>query len=346
MSNIDRINELYENNCINKEELTLLIKTCSPHDREYAAMKARSLTDAVFEKKVYLRALIEITNYCKNNCYYCGIRAENSDISRYRLSEEDIFFACSEAYELGLRTFVLQGGEDAYYTDEMLCNIVKKIKKNFANCALTFSLGEKSFASYKMFFEAGVDRYLLRHETASRTHYLQLHPQNMDFDNRMRCLNDLKLIGFQTGCGFMVGSPYQTIENIVDDLLFIKDFNPQMVGIGPFIPHKDTPFRAFTPGTAEKTLLLLSIVRMLLPRVLLPATTALGTVSNNGRESGILSGANVIMPNVSPSYARHNYKLYDNKIGSEDDVTESVENVSRFVRDLGYKVVIDRGDYS
>ena len=345
MSNIKRIDTLKKEHFLPEEELALLLETALEEDRSYAAGVARTAADEVFGKKIYFRALVEISNYCRNNCYYCGVRRDNNNILRYRLKEEDILCACSEAYSLGLRTFVLQGGEDAYYTDEKLCKLINRIKTKYPDCALTLSLGERSKKSYQLLFDAGADRYLLRHETADCMHYSRLHPEEMSFANRVRCLENLREIGFQTGCGFMVGSPYQTTKTVVKDLMYIKAFNPQMVGIGPFIPHKATPLRDFKAGSADDTVFLLSIIRLLVPHAMLPATTALGTIAQGGRERGILAGANVLMPNVSPYDARSNYKIYENKLGSEDKSSDSVETAKKLVESIGYEVHEGRGDY-
>ncbi|MDO5563433.1 MAG: [FeFe] hydrogenase H-cluster radical SAM maturase HydE, partial [Synergistaceae bacterium] len=280
-----------------------------------------------------------------NNCLYCGIRRDNREAVRYRLTEDEIMDCCEYGYEIGFRTFVLQGGEDMYFTDERLVKIIRDIKSNFSDCAITLSLGEKERESYQKLFNAGADRYLLRHETANEEHYGKLHPSELSFKHRMKCLDDLRNIGYQTGCGMMVGSPYQTKENLVEDLMYMKKFQPQMIGIGPFIPHKDTPFRGHTAGSAEETLFLLSVIRLMMPNVLLPATTALGTVRGDGREQGILAGANVIMPNISPKDMRKNYLLYDNKIGTKDDASESARRIAECVKNIGYEVVVDRGDY-
>ena len=262
---------------------------------------------------MYIRGLIEFTNFCKNDCLYCGIRRSNARACRYRLSEEEIL-ACAEAgYRMGFRTVVLQGGEDAYFTDERLCRIVRALKAARPDRAVTLSVGERSRESYQKLFDAGADRYLLRHETATKAHYGRLHPPELSFERRMRCLADLKAIGYQAGCGFMVGSPWQTPADIARDLAFIRRFEPEMVGIGPFIPHRDTPLGAFPAGTVEMTCKLLAIIRLLLPNALLPATTALATLDSHGCEKGMLAGANVVMPNLSPPDAREKYALYEGK---------------------------------
>lgn len=293
---------------------------------------------------VYIRGLIEISNICKNDCIYCGIRCSNRDCERYRLTKEDILSCCDEGYALGFRTFVMQGGEDPHFDDDMLCDIVRSIKGKYPDCAVTLSMGERSRESYERLFAAGADRYLLRHETADAEHYSKLHPSNMSFENRMRCLRDLRDIGFQTGCGFMVGSPYQTYAHIAKDLKFIEEFKPQMCGIGPFIPHKATPFASFAAGTVELTCYLLSIIRLIHPTILLPATTALGSIDEGGREKGILCGANVVMPNLSPMDSRKKYELYNNKLYSSAESAQAKAELEERIKNIGYEVVCHRGD--
>ena len=293
---------------------------------------------------VYIRGLIEISNVCKNDCIYCGIRCSNKDCDRYRLTKEDILSCCDEGYALGFRTFVMQGGEDPHFDDDLLCDIVRSIKGKYPECAVTLSMGERSRESYERLFAAGADRYLLRHETADAEHYSKLHPSNMSFENRMRCLRDLRDIGFQTGCGFMVGSPYQTYAHIAKDLKFIEEFKPQMCGIGPFIPHKATPFASFAAGTVELTCYLLSIIRLIHPTILLPATTALGSIEEGGREKGILCGANVVMPNLSPMDSRKKYELYNNKLYSSAESAQAKAELEERIKNIGYEVVCHRGD--
>lgn len=345
MQNIKLIDSLEINKILSIEEFISLLSTYTDEERKYAAKRASLVSKETFGNKVFFRGLIEITNYCRNNCFYCGIRRENFRVHRYRLSKEDIFSCCEYGYKIGFRTFVLQGGEDEYFTDERVVKIIKNIKSRYSDCAVTLSLGEKQRKAYQMFFDAGADRYLLRHETATFEHYARLHPSELTFDTRQRCLYDLKSIGYQTGCGMMVGSPFQTVENIAADLLFMKKFNPAMVGIGPFIPHKDTLFRDYKAGSSKDTLFLLSLIRLMLPKVLLPATTALGTVSDNGRELGILAGANVIMPNLTPVEERKNYLLYDKKIGTADDASEDAAAIEEKLKKIGYEVAVERGDY-
>jgi len=339
------IDKLRLNNFLEKEEFVALIENRNKANFEYISALARKEREKIFGKKVYMRGLIEFTNYCKNDCFYCGIRKSNINAKRYRLSEDDILECCKVGYKLGFRTFVLQGGEDFFYNDDVLCRIIENIKKNYDDCAITLSVGERSRESYKRLFDCGADRYLLRHETANNEHYKKLHPENMSLENRKKCLFNLKEIGYQVGCGFMVGSPYQTVENIVEDLIFINELKPHMVGIGPFISHCDTCFSKFPNGKVELTLLLLSIIRLISKRVLLPATTALGTLDPKGREKGILAGANVVMPNLSPVSVRKKYSLYDNKICTGDEAAECNVCLRNKMRSIGYEIVEDRGDY-
>ena len=313
--------------------------------RSLCMQEAAAIAKRSYGNKIYVRGLIEFTNFCKNNCRYCGIRAANTNAHRYRLTKEEIFSCCDSGYELGFRTFVLQGGEDPYFTDDMIADIVRSIKANHSDCAVTLSVGEKERDTYKLWKEAGADRYLLRHETASDAHYRMLHPDTLSPEHRKQCLWNLKELGYQTGAGFMVGSPYQTTQHLAQDLLFLHDLDPQMIGIGPFIHHDQTPFANMKDGTCEETLFLLSVLRIMFPNVLLPATTALGTIQQDGREQGILCGANVIMPNLSPVLHRKDYALYNNKICTGEEAAECVNCLKRRVQSIGYEVVTDRGDY-
>ena len=326
-------------------EFEELLTMDDPAACEYLAERARYVREKVYGKAVYLRGLIEFTNYCKNNCYYCGIRCGNKNVERYRLSEEQIISACDMGYELGFRTFVLQGGEDMFFTDEVMVRLIKTIKGKHPDCAVTLSIGERDKESYRKMREAGADRYLLRHETADKEHYEFIHPKELSFEHRMQCLRDLKDLGYQVGCGMMIGSPGQKIEHLIKDLRFLQEFQPEMVGVGPFIPHHDTPFRDEKAGSVDITLKILSIVRLILPEVLLPATTALGTADAEGREKGILAGANVVMPNLSPTDVREKYLLYDNKICTGDEAAECIRCMSLRVSKVGYEVVQSRGDH-
>ena len=314
-------------------------------DADFAIELARQRTLERFGRKIWFRGIVEFSNICKCDCHYCGIRCSNHQVSRYRLTPEDILECCAEGYGAGFRTFVLQGGEDGWFTDERMCAIVREIKKKWPDCAVTLSLGERSRESYQAMFDAGADRYLLRHETADEGHYALLHPAKQTLANRLRCLRDLKDIGYQTGCGIMVGSPGQTPATLAKDMIFMQEFRPQMVGVGPFLPHRDTPFRGEKPGSVELTLFVLALCRLMLPGVLLPATTALGTAEADGRVRGVLAGCNVIMPNLSPASVRKKYMLYDNKAGSDLTAEEGIALLRQQMEAIGYEVVIGRGDY-
>lgn len=339
------IEKLYAEHSAEKQELVFLLDNITDSERETLRKLAQKTALGVFGNKVYIRGLIEFSSVCKNDCLYCGLRRSNQNAVRYRLTKEQILSCCEQGYALGFRTFVLQGGEDGYFTDEVMCGIVSEIRQKYPDCAITLSLGERSVESLKKLFKVGADRYLLRHETADPAHYSRLHPEGMSALHRQQLLYSLKAIGYQTGAGFMVGSPYQTTENLADDLLFIKKLQPQMCGIGPFIPHKDTPFRDFAQGGLELTLTLLSVIRLMNPNVLLPSTTALGTIHPKGRELGILHGANVVMPNLSPTEHRADYSLYDNKICTGDEAAECIKCLSGRMKSIGYKIVRDRGDF-
>lgn len=338
------IDKLRKNTFLEKDEYKLLIEN-RDECRDYLFENARQVRDSVYSRKVFIRGLIEISNYCKNDCFYCGIRRSNCNVSRYRLTERDIISCVKRGYPLGFRTFVLQGGEDAYYTDEVLCRIISAVKKDFPDCAVTLSLGERSFESYKALKTTGADRYLLRHETANKAHYGKLHPSQMSYDNRVQCLKNLKTLGYQTGAGFMVGTPYQTTDDLAAEFSFLKEIQPEMVGIGPFVPHKDTPFKDFAGGSPELTLFMLGLMRLTLPSVLLPATTALATVDGKGHENGMNAGANVIMPNLTPQDEREKYTLYNNKARTGAESAEGLEMLRRQMSLAGYEIVEDRGDF-
>ncbi len=340
------IDKLEATSHLTKDEWIALIEHRDEESAWYLFEKARKWQHRYFGNRIYTRGLIEFTNYCKNDCYYCGIRRSNQKAERYRLTKEQIMECCQSGYDLGFRTFVLQGGEDGWFSQEKLEEIVLEIRKNYRDCAITLSLGERSKESYQRLFHAGADRYLLRHETADPRHYQSLHPEELSSENRKQCLWNLKEIGYQTGTGFMVGSPGQTPAQLAEDLLFIRRLEPQMVGIGPFVPHHDTPFAKEKGGTVELTLFMTGLLRVMLPSLLLPATTALGTIDPTGREQGILAGANVVMPNLSPVSVRKKYELYDNKICTGDEAAECRSCLNRRMESIGYQLVIDRGDYS
>ncbi len=340
------IDKLNCNKKLTHGEWCSLIENFNENDREYAASLARDIAVSRFGKNIYFRGIIEFTNICKNDCYYCGIRKSNCNVQRYRLTKEEILECAKEGYEYGFRTFVLQGGEDGSITDDVLCDIIKSIKALYPDCAVTLSVGERSTESYKRLKDAGADRYLLRHEAAQKRLYNKIHPEYQHFEERMRCLRDLQSFGFQTGCGFMIGVPHQTVSDIADDMVFIQEFKPQMIGLGPFIPHKDTPFGDFPHGSIELTLFLMSLSRIMLPSVLLPATTALGSVRGDGRQLGVLAGCNVVMPNLSPLSVRKKYMLYDGKAGTDSDAKSGIELLRRQMEEIGYSVVCGRGDFS
>lgn len=338
------IDKLKETQALSKGEWIALIENRTPALAQYLFEQARSVREAHYGKDVYIRGLIEFTNYCRNDCLYCGIRKSNANACRYRLTEDVILDCCQTGYDLGFRTFVLQGGEDGYFTDARMTALISAIKSRYPDCALTLSVGERSYESYRAFYEAGADRYLLRHETYNAAHYSRLHPAVLSAGARQQCLWDLKEIGYQVGTGFMVGSPFQTSEHLAEDMLFIQKLNPQMVGIGPFIPHHDTPFKEFSPGTLELTLFMLGLIRLMIPKVLLPSTTALGTIAPDGREQGILAGANVVMPNLSPQDVRKNYLLYDNKICTDSEAAEGLKLLKVQMQSIGYEITVSRGD--
>ena len=338
------IEKLAKNHSLSLEEYKFLIDNRTPEAAETLAQLAVQARQKIYGNAVFIRGLIEVSNICKNDCLYCGIRNGNHNCQRYRLTPEEILSCCAEGYELDFRTFVLQGGEDGWFTDDRLCDLLGAIKAQFPDCAVTLSLGERSRESYQRLYDAGADRYLLRHETADSIHYSKLHPSVLTLENRMKCLRDLKEIGYQVGCGFMVGSPHQTTAELAKDLKFIEEFSPDMCGIGPFIPHKDTVFAAEPAGTLELTTYLLSIIRLIKPNILLPATTALGTIDPIGREKGILSGANVVMPNLSPTSVRKKYNLYDNKATDGAESAQCRDALADRMASIGYQIVTDRGD--
>ncbi len=343
MKNI--IGNISDKKSISLSELDFLLNTTDTALVEELFLVARKTAQSIYGNKIFIRGLIEFTNYCKNDCYYCGIRRSNACAERYRLSKEEIIYCANNGYELGFRTIVLQGGEDPFFTDDKICDIVAAIKANHPDSAITLSIGEKPYESYKAYKQAGADRFLLRHETADSTHYASLHPAEMSFENRLHCLRDLKALGYQVGCGFMVSSPGQSVQSLHQDLMLIKELKPHMVGIGPFIPQKDTPFGSEPAGTLEQTLRLLAIIRLIHPHVLLPATTALGTIHPQGREKGILAGANVVMPNLSPTSVRAKYSLYDNKICTGDEAAECLVCLKERINKIGYEITVARGDF-
>lgn len=340
--NLFLIEKLKREQDLTDSELNRLIEGTENEQELFDA--ADSVRQKRYGDEVYIRGLIEFTNYCKNNCFYCGIRRDNKELDRYRLTEEEILSCCAKGYRLGFRTFVLQGGEDGYYTDDKLCKLVSEIRSRFPDCAITLSVGEKTRKSYQAYFDAGADRYLLRHETATESHYQKLHPSELSLKKRMACLYDLKEIGYQVGAGFMVGSPYQTTQHLINDLRFLQELKPDMIGLGPFIAHGRTPFSGEADGSLSLTLRMLAIARLLFPYALIPATTALGTIHPEGRELGLKAGANVVMPNLSPIDVRKKYELYENKICTGEEAAECRECLKRRVKKAGYQIVTCRGD--
>ena len=344
MSNQELIKKLNQEHSLSMAEWEQLFENYSEEDVAYATELARKIAVENFGRKIYFRGIIEFTNHCKCDCFYCGIRKSNRECQRYRLELSDILACCAEGYENGFRTFVLQGGEDVWFHDERMCEIVRTIKKEYPDCAVTLSLGERSFESYKALKEAGADRYLLRHETADAEHFGVLHPKYQTLESRMECLKHLKELGYQTGCGIMVGTPGQSVKTLAKDMKFMEEFEPAMIGVGPFLPHKDTPLKDEKKGSVELTLYILALCRILLPKVLLPATTALGTVEADGRKQGVLAGCNVVMPNLSPVSVRKKYMLYDEKAGTDVSAAQGIAILRKQMEEIGYEVVVGRGD--
>lgn len=339
------IDKLRKERTLRPEEFRQLLTECDEESLRYINKQAQEVSLRHFGNRIFIRGLIEVSNCCRNNCYYCGIRKGNPNMERYRLTKDSILDCCKQGYDLGFRTFVLQGGEDPVLTDERIEDIVSTIRRSYPDCAITLSLGEKSREAYERFFQAGANRYLLRHETYDKEHYQQLHPTGMSCEHRLQCLRDLKDIGYQTGTGIMVGSPGQMIEHLIQDILFIEQLRPEMIGIGPFLPHGETPFAQSPSGTVEQTLLLLSIFRLMHPSALIPATTALATLTPDGRERGILAGANVVMPNLSPQEERKKYNLYNNKASLGAESAEGLNILQQQLEKIGYQISFSRGDY-
>ena len=338
------IEKLYHTCDLSGSELKSLIETDDEEAAELLRTRADEVRQKYYGKKVFLRGLIEVSSYCRNDCLYCGIRRSNKDADRYRLTREQIMLCAESGYELGFRTFVMQGGEDSYFTDDFMCGVISELRGKYPDCAITLSLGERSYESYRRMKEAGADRYLLRHEAASEELYAKLHPAELSLSHRKQCLYDLRSLGYQVGSGFMVGAPFQTTGDLIADLRFLQDLRPQMIGIGPFVPHHSTPFADEKGGTLEMTLRLLGILRLMFPKVLLPATTALGTIAPNGRELGLRTGCNVVMPNLSPVDVRKKYELYDNKICTGEEAAECRVCLQRRIESAGYEAAAERGD--
>jgi biotin synthase len=344
MNNLERLELLEKRRTLPDDEFKVLLDTFTEEDLQFAMKRAKEIRESIFGNEVFIRGLIELTSYCVCDCLYCGIRRGNRTAERYRLSKEEVLSCCKTGYELGFRTFVIQGGEDPYYTDKVMTDIVSSIRKEYEDCAITLSLGERTKESYKRLYEAGADRYLLRHETADEEHYGKLHPKGEQLQIRMKHLWDLKEIGYQVGTGFMVGSPFQNSSTLVKDLRFLRELNPEMVGIGPFVPHHESVFRDYDHGSLELTLMLLSIIRLMMPDALIPSTTSLGTIHPKGRDLGMQAGANVVMPNLSPTQVRKKYLLYDNKAFTGCEAAESLGLLEKSMESIGYQVVVHRGD--
>lgn len=341
---MDLADKLIANGSLALDEYQDLIAGCTPDQAQRLAQAATCIRRQHFGDRIYTRGLIELTSHCANDCLYCGLRRSNRQAHRYRLTTQQVLDCADTGYELGFRTFVIQGGEDPYFTDQRLCDLVSALRQRYPDCAITLSMGQRSRESYRRLRQAGADRYLLRHESADPAHYAQLHPAGMTLESRMQCLSDLREEGFAVGVGFMVGSPYQTPGHLARDVAFVEAFRPEMCGIGPFVPHHATPFASFPVGGVDQTCLMLSILRIVAPTCLLPATTALATIDPQGRERGILSGANVVMPNLSPVGVRGWYDLYDNKACTGEEAAECAGCLAGRMASIGCQLVVDRGD--
>ena len=346
MENMRLIDKLAAQKTLQHCQWVQLWSSYSSSDRIYAGNIAREISEERFGKKVFIRGIVEFSNHCGNDCFYCGIRKSNKQITRYTMSDEAILECCRNGYKNNIRTFVLQSGESVEFDLMHITGLIKSIKSEFPDCAVTLSLGELSFEQYSALREAGADRYLLRHETANAEHYRKMHPPAMSLANRLECLQNLHKLGFQTGCGIMLGSPFQSPQSLADDMIFMQEFHPEMIGVGPFIPHCDTPFKDFSAGSVEDTLFMLSLCRIMLPNVLLPATTALATLQKGGRIQGVLAGANVIMPNLTPEDVQQNYNLYNNKLRSDQDIAGAVRLLQEDLASVGYTIAVERGDYA
>ena len=316
-------------------------------DREaeaYLMEQARQVAVQRFGRGIYVRGLIELSNVCRNDCLYCGIRRSNGRVERYTLTREQVMNCCEQGYEIGFRTIVLQGGEWGEERSQWIADLVAEVKQHWPDCAITLSLGEHPRETYALWRQAGADRYLLRHETRNERLYSLLHPRGMTIEHRLQCLDWLQELGFQVGAGFMVGAPFQSLRSIVEDIQFLVAFRPQMIGIGPFIPQHDTPLARFPAGTVEMTARIYAILRLALPQALIPSTTAMATLAPGGRLRGILAGANVVMPNLSPVESRAKYSLYDNKASLGAESAQGVMQLSRELATIGYSIDWSRGD--
>lgn len=338
------IDRLFQGERLTRAAFQALVR-CEDQDAlELLFQRAKERTEEVFGNHVYIRGLVEISSYCKQDCFYCGLRCSNQKAQRYRLSPDEILATCEKGYEMGFRTFVLQGGEDDYYTDEAMCELIREICLSCPGSAVTLSLGEKRKQSYEAFRKAGASRYLLRHETATAEHFSRLHPPGQRLETRMEALATLKDLGFQVGAGFMVGAPFQTPEHMAENLYFLQEFRPHMVGIGPFIPHQDTPFGKYPAGDSSQTVKMIAITRGILPGALIPATTALATLSKDARMRALQGGANVVMPNLSPNEVRVKYNLYNNKLSTGTESAQMLVALREELERYGRKMDLSRGD--
>lgn len=326
-----------------REGWRLLLTSLSGEQALRLRRLAAETAAQTFGRGVYIRGLIEISSFCRNDCYYCGLRRSNRHAQRYRLTREEILSCCRNAAALGFGTFVLQGGEDDGQSDEWIEALVRDIRREFPDHAVTLSVGERTAGAYRRFREAGADRYLLRHETRNDGHYARLHPSEMSAGHRRSCLRTLKALGFQTGAGMMIGSPGQTVDCLIDDIQFLEELQPEMIGMGPFVPAAHTPFARCSPGTVEQTLRLVALMRLRFPDALIPATTALSALSADGRLQAILSGANVVMPNLSPAGVLGRYAIYDGKPYGTG-ARRGLDVVAAELESIGYHIVCGRGD--
>lgn len=340
----DLLDKLKNERKLQKEEFLYILDNINIDSFVYLKKLSRAVTDTTYGKSVYLRGLIEISNYCSRSCNYCGIRRENDQVNRYRLTKEEILNSCKIGYDLGFKTFVMQGGEDNYFTKEVLSDIISTIKEHYPDVAVTLSIGERSFEDYQAFYDAGADRFLLRHEAYSKRLYEHLHPSSMSYHNRIECVKNLKEIGFQAGIGMMVGSPSQTNEDLAEDLIFMQELLPAMCGIGPYISHPNTPFKNEETGNPKHTLVMVALARLILPKALLPATTALATLDKEIRLEALRLGANVVMPNLTPLEPRKSYEIYQGKKISGSEAAEEMKNIIEEIENIGLKVDHVRGD--
>ena len=339
------IDQLRDNHQLSPDGYWTLLTMHHPDDVEYLMLQAREVAQRQFGKSIYLRGLIELTNVCRNDCLYCGIRRGNTHVTRYTLTREQVIESCAQGYRIGFRTFVLQGGEWGEERSAWIAEIISEIRQRWRDCAITLSLGEHPRDTYALWRNARADRYLLRHETHNERHYSLLHPQGMTIGHRLQCLDWLKELDYQVGTGIMVGSPFQSLKSLVEDIQYLIEFKPHMIGIGPFIPQHDTPFARFPAGSVEMTARLYAILRLALPHALIPSTTAMATLSPTGRLHGILAGANVVMPNLSPIDNREKYALYDNKAALGAESAQGIQLLSDELATIGYKIDWSRGDH-